>query len=239
MKELKNKVLEELKKIRTPIISDAMELFGIRPNNIGSMDNTIQCLLPDLGILVGYACTGRIYSEFPCAKGEKKVDMKEVLKYIDQSNKPNIMVVQDLDSPPRKGCAWGDLSASMFKSHGCIGTVTNGNVRDIDEVEKIGFKLFAAGPTVGHSYIRYVEIGVPVKVGGLIVNHGDLLHGDKHGVLVIPGDIDLEELIKVSKKFLNSEKSVIDYCQSEDISFQKVYEKLDEHNTRCDGGHLK
>ena len=64
-------------------------------------------------------------------------------KYVQNSPKPSVMVVQDIDQPPGRSCAWGDVAASVFLRFGCVGAVTNGGVRDIREVEQLGFHLFA------------------------------------------------------------------------------------------------
>jgi len=62
-------------------------------------------------------------------------------------------------------------------------------VRDLDEVEPLGFHFFASHIAVSHAYVHIVEVGTPVRVGGLTVRPGDLLQGDKHGVINIPLDL--------------------------------------------------
>lgn len=128
--------------------------------------------------------------------------------------RPSIAVVQDLDHPPGRGCAWGDVSATIFKALGCVAAVTNGSVRDVPEMESIGFGLFAQGPTVGHANVRFVEVGTPVKVGGMVVRPGDLIHADGHGAMIIPGAIDMEELLRVAACVLAAEERVKRFCGS-------------------------
>ena len=61
---------------------------------------------------------------------------------------------------------------------GCIGAVTNGCVRDLDEVRALGFHFFATGACVSHAYVHLMDFGCPVNVGGILVKTGDLIHAD-------------------------------------------------------------
>jgi regulator of RNase E activity RraA len=205
--------LDRLRAQRTPVVYDAIERFGVRPKNAGYTDASIRCMLPSLGSFVGYACTGKIICELPPVEGEQSVSWRDVWEYVSTSRNPSVAVVQDLDQPSGRGCAWGDVSATIFKSLGCTAVVTNGCVRDIREVEAIGFGLFASGPIVGHANARYVEIGTPVKIGGLVVQPGDLIHADEHGAMVIPAEIDLEELLRVIDHAVAAERQVIEFCR--------------------------
>lgn len=233
-----NDLLDELRQIRTPIVYDAVEKFGVRSRTEGYSDSSIKCLFPSLGPIVGYACTGKIVAEIPKSEGERCTEWREVWKYVEKSPKPSVMVVQDLDQPPGKGCAWGDVAAATFLRLGSIGAITNGGVRDVDEVEKLGFQLFAPSSVVGHAYVRFVDIGTPVKVGGLVVSHGDLIHADKHGVLVIPREVPLDKLATFIRQFLQSEASIINYAQSPGFSVDGLCERMDEHDRKM-GGHFK
>ena len=145
------------------------------------------------------------------------------------------MVVQDLDQPSARSCAWGDVAASIFLQLGCAGAVTNGGVRDLREVEELGFHLFAPAPVVGHAHIRYVEIDTPVTVGSLVVYPGDLIHGDEHGVMVIPKEIPLEKLIPFVSEFLASEKTIVDYCKQPGFDLDKLCDVVDGHHNRTTG----
>ena len=233
-----NGVLDMLKKIRTPIIYDTIGIFNVRPRNEGYMDPTVRCMFPSLEPLAGYACTGKVVGESPPAEGETVVPWREVLQYVSQCKQPSVMVVQDLDQPPSRGCAWGDMAAGVFHALGCVGVVTNGGVRDLKEVEHLRFPLFASSAVVGDAYVRYVEIGTPVKVGGQVINPGDLIHADVHGVLVIPKEIPLGDLLGRAREFLDSERSIIDYCMSGEFELDEYCNRMDDHEKKW-GGHTK
>jgi len=233
----KNGIFEELKKIRTPIVYDVIERYNLRLRSEGFMDRSIRPVLPSLGIMVGYACTAKVVGTLPPAEGEQVIASGDVWKYVESSPSPGIMVVQDLDEPPARSCTWGDVAAAIFLKLGCVGAVTNGGVRDLPEVEKLGFHLFAPAPVVGHAYIRWVEINTPVEVGSLVVNPGDLIHGDEHGVLVIPKEVDLEKLVADVKRFLASEASLVDYCRQPDFTVDGLIQRNKEHEKKM-GGHF-
>ena len=56
---------------------------------------------------------------------------------------------------------------TFIKAWGCIGTVTNGGVRDLDEVRAMKFQLFAKRAIPSHAYVHLVDVGKPVTIGGL------------------------------------------------------------------------
>jgi 4-hydroxy-4-methyl-2-oxoglutarate aldolase len=230
-----DEVLAELGKIRTPIIYDAVEKFGVRRRDEMTMDPSIKSVLPNLGPMIGYATTAKIVGDQPPAKGERRVAAADVWRYVQAAPSPSVMVVQDLDQPPARSCNWGDVAASIFLELGSVGAVTNGGVRDLPEVEALGFQLFAPSPVVGHAWTRWVEIDTPVKVGSLGVYPGDLIHGDEHGVMVIPKEVPLEELLSFIGKFLASEKTIVDYCTGPDFELDTLIQVVKEHDERTTG----
>ena len=227
-----------LRQIRTPILYDTIERLNLRPRNQGYMDTSIRCIFPGLGAIVGYACTGKVAAELPPAPEETVTPWRDVWSYVGRSQKPSIMVVQDMDQPPARGCAWGDVAASIFTALGCTGAITNGGVRDLPEVEALKFPLFASSAVVGHAYIRYIAAGTPVKVGGQVIHPGDLIHADMHGVLIIPPQVVLEDLVRQAHEFMASEKIVIDYCRSGKFDIDEVVRQMDAHDKRV-SSHMK
>ena len=221
--------ITKLSRIRTPIIYDTIEKFNVRSRDQGWMDTTIKSILPNLGIMCGYACTGKFIGEIPPVNNERIYLFSDIWKYVFESIRPSVMVVQDLDYPNLRSCAWGDVSASIFLNLGCIGVITNGGVRDIREVEKLGFNLFAPSTVVGHGHGRFIEKNTPVKIGSLIIHPGDLLHADEHGVTIIPEEIPLKDLLSKVKEFLISEKKIIDYCKKPGFNLGVLDSFFEEH----------
>ena len=216
MESLDPAVLERLRAINSPTVSNAIEVFDVRPRNEGFMRPEIKCVFPRLGVMAGYAVTLKIQTVTPGAKGSAiphSVHWEDVLKV----PAPRVVVVEDLDDPPGLGSFWGEVNANIHKALGCVGTVTNGCVRDLDEVEPLGFHFFAGHVAVSHAYVHIVEVGTPVRVGGLTVRPGDLLHGDRHGVTSIP--LDLAARIPEGVKVVDTmERQIINYCQSSEFT---------------------
>jgi 4-hydroxy-4-methyl-2-oxoglutarate aldolase len=226
-------IFADLRHIRTPIVYDTLERLGLRANSAGYSRPGLACLLPSLGPMVGYACTGKIAAELPPAPGERQVPQPQMWRYVAAARQPSIMVVQDLDQPPARGCAWGDVAASLLLRLGCVGAVTNGGVRDIREVEALGFQLCAPAPVVGHAYIRYVELDTPVKISELIISPGDLLHADEHGLVIIPPEVPLPELVARCREFLASEKVLIDYSAQPGFNLDEAARQMEAHEQRA------
>jgi regulator of RNase E activity RraA len=83
----------------------------------------------------------------------------------------------------------------------------------VDEVHALGFHFFAADVIPSHAYVHIVDSGIPVKVGGVVVNNGDLIHADKHGVAVIPHEI-AREVAAACQKVEDRERKIINFCKS-------------------------
>jgi regulator of RNase E activity RraA len=204
--------LEALRRVNTPTIANAIELFEVRPRNEGFLGPEVRCLSPQLGTMVGYAFTASISADLPM-QGRRAVQKPEYWEATASVPAPRIAVIQDLDHPPCRGSFWGEVNSNIHRALGFIGTVTNGSARDLDEMEALGFYTFAGNPSVSHAYVHLVDFGGPVRVGGTIIRPGDLLHGDRHGVVVIPEEI-AGEVSDAAADVDKAERELIQYCQS-------------------------
>ena len=219
--------LDALRQLNTPTISNAIEIFKIRPRSEGFMDASIRCIFPEMGVMVGYACTATIAAREP-APPDLQVSRFEQWDNVLSIPAPRVMVIHDLDDPPAVGSYWGEVQSNIYRALGCIGTVTDGSVRDLDEVRELGFHFFAAHVSVSHAYVHLVDFGQPVKVGGLTVHPGDLIHADQHGVLVIPHQV-ARYVVNAAAWVEQAERQIIDYCKSPDFEIEglkALYERL-------------
>jgi 4-hydroxy-4-methyl-2-oxoglutarate aldolase len=73
----------------------------------------------------------------------------------------------------------------MHRALGCVGTIIDGAIRDVDEMTNAGFKALARRLCVGHAHVHPVRWNCEVEVFGRRVSPGDLIHADKHGFIVI------------------------------------------------------
>jgi regulator of RNase E activity RraA len=133
--------------------------------------------------------------------------------------------LEDKDNPPGRGAFVGDMHAAILKALGCSGYLTNGAVRELPTVRAMGFQLFAGSIAVSHAYAHIFDVGDAVRVGGMEIRPGDLLHGDRHGVLTIPVDIAVG-IPAVAADLKKTEQKVIDLCQSSAFSVTKLSEVM-------------
>jgi 4-hydroxy-4-methyl-2-oxoglutarate aldolase len=188
MPELLNaEQIEALRRYNTPTISNAIELFNVRPRHVGFLPHRVRCLLPELGVMVGYAVTSQTRALPP--SGVEPDLNADYLRYVASVPGPKVAVGQDLDDPPGLGAQFGEVNATIHKTLGCVGHITDGCPRDLDEVRALGFHLFGLNPCVSHGYVRLVGFGQPVRLAGVEVRPGDLIHADRHGVCLIPLEV--------------------------------------------------
>jgi regulator of RNase E activity RraA len=213
--------LEALRKINTPTIANAIEMFEVRPRNAGFLDSRVRCLFPGMGAMVGYAYTALVSADL--APGQHRIARQDYWKGTSTVSTPRVAVVQDVDTPAAQGSFWGEVNASIHRALGFIGTVTNGGARDLDEMEALKFFTFAGAPSVSHAYIHLIDHGLPVRVGGVVIAPGDLLHGDRHGVIAIPGEI-AADVAAAAVEVDEAERGVIGYCRRPDFSVEGLME---------------
>jgi regulator of RNase E activity RraA len=207
--------LAALKKWPTPAIANAIELFNIKPRSEGFMLPEIKCQFPRLGTMIGYAATAVITAQSPDGRRVAPPDYWAEMQLVPG---PRVAVIHDIDNPVL-GSFWGEVNANIHKALGCVGTVTDGSVRDMEEVEEAGFHFFSSCVSVSHAYVHLVDIGIPVKVGGLVVKPGDLIMGDRHGVIAVPQEI-ARDIPKAAQMMEDWERPVINYCKSQEFTME-------------------
>jgi 4-hydroxy-4-methyl-2-oxoglutarate aldolase len=217
--------LDALRQFDTCMVANAIESFHVRLRNAGFADASVRCMFPDAPPMVGYAATARLRSGEPPIVGGTYHDQADVWNSILEIPAPRILVLEDMDNPPGRGAFVGDLHAAILKALGCVGYVTNGAVRELPAVRAMGLQLFAGSVAVSHAYAHIFEVGAAIRVGGMEVRPGDLLHGDRHGVLTVPADV-AAKVPGVAGKLQRAEKEVIDFCQSPDFSVTKLCEVM-------------
>lgn len=141
--------------------------------------------MPQMGPMVGYAVTVVIEPSNAAHKANRAA-AAEYREYIASVPGPKIVVVQDLDKPAVLGSFWGEVNSNLHKSLGCAGTITDGAIRDVDEMTNAGFKALARRLCVGHAHVVAVRWNCEVEVFGRKIQPGQLIHADKHGFLAIP-----------------------------------------------------
>ena len=216
---LSTEELNLLRAINTPTIANAIEVLGIRRRSEGFTNSSIRSMFPDLGVMLGYAVTATIRSATP-PEESRRASMKAYWDHIANISAPRVVVAQELDQPAA-GAWWGEVNSNIHRALGCIGVVTDGIVRDLDEVRPLGFQFFATGVAVSHVHAHLEDFNKPVTVGGMAVTPGDLIHADKHGAIVIPVQ-HARELIDAVMAVERYERPIIQLCKSPEFSTAKL-----------------
>jgi 4-hydroxy-4-methyl-2-oxoglutarate aldolase len=203
--------LTVLHRFNTPTIANAIELFEVRPRSCGFLSPGLHCLSPERPPVAGFAVTATISSQTPDSFGRR--ESFDYWEHVESVPGPRIAVVQDIDPYPSTGSFWGEVNASVHLALGCSGALTNGGVRDVDEMRNAGFQALYGHLSVSHSYIHICDFGRPVTVGGLEVKPGDLIQMDQHGALNVPLET-LPHLEAAVAEIERRERPVIEYARS-------------------------
>src|SRR6185437_13934941 len=145
--------IESLKALDTCTVSNVIERLNVRMRNEGFMSRGPQCRFPALGSMVGYAVTGRIRTVSPPARHRCYYDRIDWWEYVASLPEPRVMVLQDSDPSPGVGAFVGELHATIGSALNCSGCITNGAVRDLPAIEKLGFQLFSGTVSPSHAYV--------------------------------------------------------------------------------------
>jgi 4-hydroxy-4-methyl-2-oxoglutarate aldolase len=204
--------LSRLTQFDTPTICNTIELFEVRPRQEGYMDSRIRACFPEMPPIAGYAATATMRCAFPKRDGDVYSSLDEqVSRFAELPGQP-IVVYQDLDDPC-VAATFGEIMCSTYQAFGAAGLITSGAARDLDQVRRIGFPAFSNGAICSHGYSHIVDIHRAVRVGGVTIQPGDLLHADANGVTTIPAEI-ASEIADAAAEYVKAETIVLDYLKS-------------------------
>ncbi|MFC1983902.1 orotidine 5'-phosphate decarboxylase / HUMPS family protein [Chloroflexota bacterium] len=168
-------LIDAFMKVSTSNISDAMhrtgELIGLKPVWVGE---------PSELKFAGPAVTVRTYNG----------DWSAPVQAIDHANPGDVIVI---DACQGEIAVWGELATNSCRSKGVVGVVIDGAARDIDDIRKMKFPVFARHftPTAGEPK-GFGEINAPIEICGRKIEPGDWIIGDENGVMVVPKNIAME-----------------------------------------------
>jgi regulator of RNase E activity RraA len=205
--------LAQLAEFDTPTICNILELFDARPRNRGYMDGRIRAGFPDLPPMVGFACTASFRSDAPPGRGDAYGSLEQQVEQFAGLPGPAVVVIQDLDDPA-VSATFGEVMCSVYQGFGATGLITSGTGRDLDQVRALKFPVFTGGTICSHGYCHLLHLGMPVRVGGLVVEQGELLHGDANGVTSVPVRL-AEAVIEIGPAFVAAERIMLDYVRSD------------------------
>lgn len=179
--------LLRLKRWNTPTIYNGWEQVTRRDVAADAFNlEETRDFMPQMGPMVGYAVTLVVEPSEIGHKRDGARAWQAYRRHVAETPGPKIVVVMDLDKPRVIGSFWGEVNANVHRALGCVGTITDGAIRDLDEMTNAGFKALARRLCVGHAHVTPVHWGVEVEVFGRRILPGQLIHADKHGFLAIP-----------------------------------------------------
>lgn len=213
--------LAALQQLDSCVVANAIETFHERPRNEGFADGSIRCLFPELPPMVGYAATLKVRGTSPPMMGGAYSDRTDWWDYLTSLPSPRILVVEDLETSKGTGSLLGEVHQNIIKVLGCVGAITNGSIRDLPSARKLGLQMFSGSVAVSHAYVHIVEFGTPVKIAGVNIHSGDLIHGDLHGFQTIPQN-RAREIPDVAASIKEKERPIIELCHSDQFSLKKL-----------------
>ena len=216
--------LAKLAKYDTPTICNVIELFDIRPRNRGYMDGRIRADFPELPPMVGFAATASFRSDAPPMGGDAYGSIDKQLEQFASLPGPPVVVFQDLDDPPA-AAVFGEVMCSTYKAYGSVGLVTSGAGRDLHQVRDLEYPVFTGSTICSHGYCHMLHLGLPVRIGGLMVMTGDLLHGDANGVTNVPIEL-AAEIVDVADEFIAAEEIMLRYVKSDGPKDRQTFAAL-------------
>jgi regulator of RNase E activity RraA len=231
-------IIAKLEKIDTPTISNVVATYP-RSDNCMKLydawygewytDATIHCVYPEMGPKVGYVSTVVF-----CERSEKFTGMSRwaLPEHIDKTRKPVVLVAEQQFPPEldnRVGL-FGEIMTTQYKAQGVIGVITNGPMRDIDAIKPLNFQYYSTGVTPGHGDFMVKAVGVPVKIGGMTVMPGDMVHMDMHGAVKFPAE-KLAEVLERAEKLLESEGATMKIYKDPEFSIKKWKQTVEGNKT--------
>jgi regulator of RNase E activity RraA len=176
-----------LQSIDTPTVCNLLEIVAPERRGFGYTVRHLHCPFPDLPPMVGFAKTVimRAQDRVPLGEAGYMTKRLDYLDYVAAAPQPSIAVIQDVDEIVGFGAFWGEVQTNVHKALGCLGTITNGSIRDIPQVAP-GFQMLAGSVAPSHAFVHVADFGVNVNIHGMAVRSGDLIHADRHGAVVVP-----------------------------------------------------
>lgn len=174
------------------VIADALDDLGLRKQ---AMDLNLRPISPSF-VLVGtaYPVLAVDVYEMP------EEPYKRELEAVDALSKGDVAVATTNGST--SSAFWGELLSTAARSKGATGAVVDGLTRDGRFIEEMHFPVFARGysPLDSKGRMDVISHGAPIECGGVPVRAGDLVFGDRDGVVVVPLEVAEEAIRKATEK---------------------------------------
>lgn len=204
--EQRNEFVYRLKKLSSCVLSDAMDILGIR----AVMSSSIKPVKTGINLAGPVVTIRRVKREKITINNfsEYAKIMHETIYNVE----PGTIIVIDGDGDT-ESASWGGNMSTAAKANNLGGAIIDGGARDRHEIVDMGFPIFCKSfiPSAGE---RLVTIGynVPIFCGGILIYPGDFVFGDDDGVVVVPQN-RLEEVLILAEKIEHKERKIMEYLK--------------------------
>jgi len=221
-------LLARLASYDTPTICNALEIISSDYRLQGFTRKPLVAPFPDLAPFVGYARTATIRATHVNeikgdAARQQRIDYYDYIA--NGGPTPSVTVIQDLDGPDIGfGCFWGEVQSNVHKGLGSVGVVTDGGIRDIPMWAE-GLPVLAGSIMPSHAHVHLHDFGKEIRVAGMVVKSGDLIHADCHGAVVVPEE-HAEKIPDACGLLERKEAVILDIAKAPGFTFEKLKDAL-------------
>ncbi|KPK29097.1 MAG: hypothetical protein AMJ66_10355 [Betaproteobacteria bacterium SG8_40] len=215
-----HEIFSHLRQFDTPTISNALEIARGSRETSGFTQGTLIASSSRLPAIVGFARTAKIRCSTPYDPAQRRHNQLAYYDYVAGGEQPSIAVIQDIDERAGLGAFWGEVNTHIHWGLGCVGTLTNGSMRDLDAMHP-EFQCLAGSLSPSHAWVQVIEFGKPVDVFGMSVDSDDIVHADCHGAIVIPARY-LEHLPAAIDLMARREKVLLDAARRPDFGMSAL-----------------
>jgi len=221
MNEMDQVLIDLLKQVDTPTVCNAIEVAQGKRGFSQFTRGTLLAADENLPAICGYARTARIKALQPPSESADVIKQRRMAyyKHMSEGPRPGICVVEDVDYPDCVGAYWGEVNTTVHKGFGLDGTLTNGVMRDLGDLAP-DYQVLAGSIGPSHAFVHVVDYGKPVEVFGLQIEDGDFVHADRHGGVVVPGDV-ISKLGDAIEKMMASEALILEPARQDGFDFEK------------------
>jgi regulator of RNase E activity RraA len=197
------RMLEAYRHVEAASVSDAEEQLLHEKHY---MSHKIQSIFP--AKFAGTALTVLLKKE----ENNDPAALSGMLSAIDSGGPGSVYVMKVEDGEDIAGMG-GLMGTAMF-ARGFAGAVVDGGVRDLPQLKKIGFPVYATGPvpSTSVSHYRFGGMNVPIEVGGTHVDANDIIVADQDGVVVVPR-MQAARILILAQKLDYSEHSMYPFIE--------------------------
>ena len=217
--ELDSELLALLRSVDTPTVCNAIEVAQGKRGFSEFTRGTMVSSNPEGGAMVGFAKTAKIAALEPPKESQEIIKERRMsyYRYMSEVDGPAVTVIEDVDYPNCIGAYWGEINTKVHKGFGLSGALTNGVVRDLGDLAE-DFPVVAGSIGPSHGFVHVREIDTTVKIFGITISPGDLVHADRHGAVVIPKKV-MANLKEAIHKLFASERLILDPAEKKEFNF--------------------